>query len=71
MSVTVETISTLERRMTITVPMKPLQQEVNQRISRLARTAKMAGFRPGKVPMNLVQQQHGPQVRDEVVFQRC
>jgi trigger factor len=66
MSVTVETISTLERRMTITVPMKPLQQEVNQRISRLARTAKMAGFRPGKVPMNLIQQQHGPQVRDEV-----
>lgn len=66
MSVTVETISTIERRMTISVPMKPLEQEVNQRISRLARTAKMAGFRPGKVPMNLIQQQHGPQVRDEV-----
>jgi trigger factor len=66
MSVTVETISTLERRMTITVPMKPLEEEVNQRISRLARTAKMAGFRPGKVPMNLIHQQHGPQVRDEV-----
>lgn len=66
MSVTVETISALERRMTISVPMKPLEQEVNQRISRLARTAKMAGFRPGKVPMNLIHQQHGPQVRDEV-----
>jgi len=66
MSVTVETISVLERRMTITVPMKPLEQEVNQRISRLARTAKMAGFRPGKVPMNLIHQQHGSQVRDEV-----
>jgi trigger factor len=67
MSVTVETISTLERRMTISVPMKPLEEEVNQRISRLARTAKMAGFRPGKVPMNLIHQQHGPQVRDEVL----
>ena len=66
MSVTVETISILERRMTISVPMKPLEEEVNQRISRLARTAKMAGFRPGKVPMNLIHQQHGPQVRDEV-----
>jgi trigger factor len=66
MSVTVETISVLERRMTISVPMKPLEQEVNQRISRLARTAKMAGFRPGKVPMNLIHQQHGSQVRDEV-----
>ncbi|MEO8418140.1 MAG: trigger factor, partial [Methylophilaceae bacterium] len=66
MSVTVETISNLERRMTISLPVKPLEAEVSQRISRLARTAKMAGFRPGKVPMNLVEQQHGMQVRDEV-----
>jgi trigger factor len=66
MSVTVETISNLERRMTISLPVKPLEEEVNQRINRLARTTKMAGFRPGKVPRNLVEQQHGMQVRDEV-----
>jgi len=67
MAATVETISNLERRMTVTVPMKPIEEEVNQRISRLARTAKVSGFRPGKVPLKLVQQQYGLQVRDEVL----
>lgn len=67
MAATVETISNLERRITVTVPMKPLEEEVNQRINRLARTVKLAGFRPGKVPLKLVQQQYGAQVRDEVL----
>ena len=67
MAATVETISNLERRITITVPMKPLEEEVTQRINRLARTVKLAGFRPGKVPLKLVQQQYGAQVRDEVL----
>ena len=67
MAATVETISNLERRMTVTVPMKPIEEEVNQRISRLARTAKVSGFRPGKVPLKLVQRQYGSQVRDEVL----
>lgn len=66
MQSTVETISNLERRMTVTVPIKPLEEEMNQRISKLARTVKMQGFRPGKVPLKMVQQQYGPQVRDEV-----
>lgn len=67
MQATVETISNLERRMTVIVPMKPIEEEVNQRINRLARTAKLSGFRPGKVPLKLVQQQYGAQVRDEVL----
>jgi len=67
MPATVETISNLERRMTVTVPMQPIEEEINQRISRLSRTAKVAGFRPGKVPLKLVQQQYGAQVRDEVL----
>lgn len=67
MSATVETISNLERRMTVIVPMQPIEEEINQRISRLSRTAKVAGFRPGKVPLKLVQQQYGAQVRDEVL----
>ena len=66
MQATVETISNLERRMTVTVPIKPLEEEVSQRINRLARTAKLAGFRPGKVPLKIVEQQYGAQVRDEV-----
>lgn len=67
MQATVETISNLERRMTITVPMKSIEEEMSQRIAHLARTVKLAGFRPGKVPLKLVQQQYGAQVRDEVL----
>ena len=67
MQATVETISNLERRMTVTVPMQPIEEEVSQRIASLARTVKLAGFRPGKVPLKLVQQQYGAQVRDEVL----
>lgn len=66
MQATVETLSTLERRMTVTVPLKPLEEEIAQRLNSMAKTAKMQGFRPGKVPMSLVQKNYGPQVRDEV-----
>ena len=67
MQATVETISNLERRMTVVVPMQPIEEEVSQRIANLARTVKLAGFRPGKVPLKIVQQQYGAQVRDEVL----
>ncbi|ROH87944.1 trigger factor [Pseudomethylobacillus aquaticus] len=67
MSATVETISNLQRRITVSVPLQPIQEEMAQRISRLARTVKLSGFRPGKVPLKLVQQQYGAQVRDEVL----
>jgi len=66
MAVNVETISTLERRMTISVPLAPLETQIKQRLSQLAKTAKFAGFRPGKAPLGLVNQQYGNQVRDEV-----
>lgn len=67
MSATVETTSNLGRRITVSVPMQPIIDEVNQRIGRIARTAKLAGFRPGKVPLRMVEQQYGAQVRDEVL----
>ena len=67
MSATVEIISKLERRMTVTVPMKPIEDEIHQRIYQLMRTAKLPGFRPGKVPAKLVQQQYGAQARDEAL----
>ena len=47
--------------------MQPIIDEVNQRIGRLARTVRLSGFRPGKVPLKIVQQQYGAQVRDEVL----
>ncbi|MGZ8257942.1 MAG: trigger factor, partial [Methylotenera sp.] len=66
MALNVETISKLERRITITVPLQPLEAQVKQRLSQISRTAKFAGFRPGKAPMGLVNQHYGDQVRDEV-----
>ncbi|MBA3696456.1 MAG: trigger factor [Methylotenera sp.] len=66
MAVNVETISKLERRMTITVPLQPLETQIKQRLSQISRTAKFAGFRPGKAPIGLINQHYGDQVRDEV-----
>lgn len=66
MALNVETISKLERRITITVPLQPLEAQIQQRLVQMSRTAKFAGFRPGKAPMGLVNQQYGNQVRDEV-----
>lgn len=66
MAVSVEKISNLERRMTIKVPLAPLEGQIRQRLSQISRTAKFAGFRPGKAPIGLVNQHYGDQVRDEV-----
>ena len=67
MQATVENISKLERRLTVAMPMQPIEEEISQRLNRLARTSRMAGFRPGKVPMKMVVQQYGQQVRQEVI----
>jgi trigger factor len=66
MAAAVETISNLERRVTIKVPLATLEGEIRQRLTQIARTAKVAGFRPGKAPVGLVNQHYGDQVRDEV-----
>jgi trigger factor len=67
MAANVEVVSKLERRMTVTVPMKPIEEEIHRRIQQLIRTAKLPGFRPGKVPQKIVEQQYGAQVRDEAL----
>lgn len=67
MQVSVEATSSLQRRMTVEVPAERIAGEVANRLKRLASTAKVKGFRPGKVPMKVVEQQYGKQVRDEVV----
>lgn len=67
MQANVETLGTLERRLSVSVPMTQIETEVAQRLARLTRTVKMPGFRPGKVPLKVVAQQYGPQVRQEVL----
>jgi len=67
MAVTVETLEKLERKITLTLPVTTIQSEVDSRLKRLARTVKMDGFRPGKVPMSVVTQRYGYSVHYEVL----
>lgn len=67
MQVSVETTQGLERRMTVSIPEKQVSEGVQSRLQRLARTVKVSGFRPGKVPMKIVQQHYGSDVRHDVV----
>jgi trigger factor len=62
-----ETLERLERRLTLAVPTQDIEKEVEDRLRKLTRTVRMHGFRPGKVPMKLVSQTYGPQVRSEVL----
>lgn len=62
-----EQASPLERSLNLTVNMAAVHTEVESRLKRLSRTVRMDGFRPGKVPMRLVQGQYGRQVMQEVL----
>lgn len=57
----------LERRLSVTLPAAEIVNEVENRLKRLSRTVKLHGFRPGKVPLKVVAQQFGLQVRQEVL----
>ena len=70
MTVTVETLEKLERRITLTLSAADIGQEVDARLKRLSRTVKADGFRPGKVPMSVVAQRYGYSVQYEVVNDR-
>src|SRR5882672_1875218 len=67
MQADLETLSSLERRLSVTLPLDQVNSEVENRLKRLARTVKLHGFRPGKVPLKIVEQQFGGQVRQEVL----
>jgi trigger factor len=67
MQTNLETLSQLERRLTMAVPMADIDKQVDERLKQLARTVRMAGFRPGKVPLKIVARQYGTQVRSEVI----
>jgi trigger factor len=67
MTVNVETLDKLERKITLTLPLGAIQAEVASRLKKLARNVKMDGFRPGKVPLSVVAQRYGGSVHFEVV----
>jgi len=63
----VENLGTLERRVSMSLPAEEIEKQVDERLKKLARNVRMPGFRPGKVPLKLVVQTYGPQVRSEVM----
>lgn len=67
MQVSVETTGGLERRLTVEVPREKIDQEVRSRLKSLAHRAKIDGFRPGKVPMKVIEKRYGGQVQQEVL----
>jgi trigger factor len=67
MQVSVETTGALERRMEVQVPAERIEKAVDERLQKLSRTVRLKGFRPGKVPVKVVRQQFGQQVRQEVL----
>jgi len=65
--VSIETAAGLERRMTVRLPAADIEREVAARLAKVGKTAKLKGFRPGKVPAKVIRQYYGGQVRDEVL----
>jgi len=63
----VETVSALERRVDLVVPTAEIEKEVLTQLRRVARTAKVQGFRPGKAPLSLIERSHGAGIRYDVV----
>lgn len=67
MQVSVETTTGLERRLIVGVPAERIDSAVDSRLQEAAKTVKLNGFRPGKVPMKVVRQRFGQSVRMEVL----
>jgi trigger factor len=66
MQVSVEKTSELSRKMTVSVPAADIQQKMDARFKKLAREVRVDGFRPGKVPVNIVKKLYGDRVKQEV-----
>ncbi len=66
MQVSVENTGGLERRVTVQIPAAEIQQKVDIRLHELSKQVKIKGFRPGRVPMSVVKQRYGKQVRTEI-----
>ncbi|MEY3666397.1 MAG: Trigger factor, partial [Pseudomonadota bacterium] len=67
MATAIESTSPLERKLTLVVVKSEVSREVGERLKKLSRTVKMAGFRPGKVPIKMVERSYGAQVHTEVL----
>lgn len=66
----VETVAGLERRVELAVPMADVEQEVQAQLKRVQRQAKAPGFRPGKVPLSMLERSHAPGIRMDVINEK-
>ncbi|MDO8597577.1 MAG: trigger factor [Sulfuricaulis sp.] len=66
MQVSVETVGTLGRRLTVALPAEDVEKEFSTRLTRLSKQVKMPGFRPGKVPLKMIEAQYGASLLQEV-----
>ena len=67
MQVSVENTSSLERKVHVEVPETRITTAVSERLQKMTKTTKVQGFRPGKVPLKVIDGRYGEQVRNEVV----
>lgn len=67
MQVSVQTLSGLERKITVAVPADKIESEIQNRLSAMSKRARLSGFRPGKAPMHVIKQHYGPQIQQEVM----
>jgi trigger factor len=66
MQVSVERTSELSRKMTVSIPEEIISEKVEAKLKSLAREVKVAGFRPGKVPQNVIKAKFGAKARNDV-----
>ena len=67
MEATTAQVNELERRVDLSVAIADVEKQMDQRLKRMGKNLKMPGFRPGKVPLNIVKQQYGDQARHEIL----
>ena len=67
MQVSVENTGGLQRRLTVQVPGQEIQQQVETKLKELSKSVRIKGFRPGRVPLSVVRQRYGKQVRLDIV----
>ncbi|NLY64166.1 MAG: trigger factor [Alcaligenaceae bacterium] len=70
MQATVETLEGLERQVNLVVSLDDIEKDVKAQLQRVARTAKVQGFRPGKAPLSVIERSHGPGIRYDVINQK-
>jgi trigger factor len=67
MQVSVENTGKLERKVTVRIPADAYEAQVRSRLAEVCRTVRLKGFRPGKVPVKVVEQRFGAQIRTETL----